>query len=416
MKYTILGAGIAGIGAGYRLGSEAIIYEAKSRYGGLLDNFVVEGFRFDQAIHLSFANEKIVRDVFDKTKYITHKPNPYNYVDGVWAKHPLQNNLFNLPTDKKILAVESLLGPKKDEINNYEDWLNSQFGEYFTQNYPARYTRKYWGCEPSELSINWVANRVYRPSVKEIIEGALIDTKHSTYYAKELRYPKTGGYRNFFEHIAENLNIKLNHKVTSINLKEKAIEFNSRKKISYKNLISSLPLPEIINLIQEVPDAVKEAADKLEATSIILGSVGFNKKINVPGLWFYIYDEDIPFARVHAPCIKSEANCPPNKFSLQFEMYTSKKNPNKLSENSLKEKILKALEIMNLATEKDVIFIDIRKIKYGNVIFYTGMENNRKIVKDYLSDNEIISIGRFGEWDYLWSNQSFLSGYNSVNQ
>jgi hypothetical protein len=40
------------------------------------------------------------------------------------------------------------------------------------------------------------------------------------------------------------------------------------------------------------------------------------------------------------------------------------------------------------------------------------MESNRQIVIDYLNSMNIKSIGRFGEWDYLWSNQSFMSGYN----
>ena len=68
-KVVILGAGSAGIGAGYRFGKAAEIYEARERYGGLCDNFTVQGFRFDTAVHLSFAHEELVRTVFDKTPY-----------------------------------------------------------------------------------------------------------------------------------------------------------------------------------------------------------------------------------------------------------------------------------------------------------------------------------------------------------
>jgi hypothetical protein len=34
----------------------------------------------------------------------------------------------------------------------------------------------------------------------------------------------------------------------------------------------------------------------------------------------------------------------------------------------------------------------------------------RKVVRDYLSSVGIETIGRFGEWDYLWSDQSLMSG------
>jgi len=42
------------------------------------------------------------------------------------------------------------------------------------------------------------------------------------------------------------------------------------------------------------------------------------------------------------------------------------------------------------------------------------MEDDRKTVLEFLESKNIKSIGRFGEWDYLWSNQSFMSGYNSI--
>lgn len=41
---VILGAGIAGIGAGYKLGKSATLYEKRNRYGGLCDNFTLNGF------------------------------------------------------------------------------------------------------------------------------------------------------------------------------------------------------------------------------------------------------------------------------------------------------------------------------------------------------------------------------------
>ena len=38
----------------------------------------------------------------------------------------------------------------------------------------------------------------------------------------------------------------------------------------------------------------------------------------------------------------------------------------------------------------------------------------RKKVIDYLASVGIETIGRFGEWDYLWSDQSLLSGLNLI--
>ena len=49
--------------------------------------------------------------------------------------------------------------------------------------------------------------------------------------------------------------------------------------------------------------------------------------------------------------------------------------------------------------------------KYANVIFDHNIYKSREIVRDYLASIGIETIGRFGEWDYLWSDQSLLSGF-----
>ena len=91
----ILGAGIAGLGAALKardLGRDYLVCEAGTRAGGLLDNFEIQGFRFDQAVHLSFAKESFVRDIFDKTPYITHPSTSRCFESDRWLKHPVQNN------------------------------------------------------------------------------------------------------------------------------------------------------------------------------------------------------------------------------------------------------------------------------------------------------------------------------------
>ena len=82
MKIAILGSGISGIGAAYKLLKSNIssqIFEKNNRWGGLIDNFSIKGFRFDKFIHLSFAKEKSVNDVFFKSEFNSHDPIAYNF-------------------------------------------------------------------------------------------------------------------------------------------------------------------------------------------------------------------------------------------------------------------------------------------------------------------------------------------------
>lgn len=117
---AILGGGIAGLGAAYRaanLNRKAVIFESRNSAGGLLDNFSIDGFRFDHAVHLSFANKNhIARKVFDKTKYLTHPSDSYCIEGDYKLKHPVQNNLFPLPLNERFKLVSSFLRRPKIKI------------------------------------------------------------------------------------------------------------------------------------------------------------------------------------------------------------------------------------------------------------------------------------------------------------
>lgn len=416
---VILGAGIAGISAGYFLTEEQpIIYESSKTYGGLCNSFFIKGFTFDNAIHMSFTNTKECREIFDKTDYFMQKPNPYNYYYGTWLKHPVQNNLFNLPINEKITAIKDFINKPemRKNFNNYEEWLISNYGNYIAEKFPMVYTRKYWTIEAKRLGTSWIDRRMHKPSLEELLYGAMDEDTNNVYYAKEMRYPQKGGFKKFLSPMAEKINIKYNKKAILIDTDKKFIGFDDGTKTYYSTLVSSIPLPEIIRIIKDVPHDVQNASNNLLYTSVALISVGFKKIINTKSTWIYIYDEDIPAARAYFPHLKSINNSPNGCSSIQFEVYYSKYKKLNMDDESLKKCILNSIIKMNLATDKDVVFMELKKIEYANVIFENNIYENRQIVKKFLKEKDIISIGRFGEWDYFWSDQSFMSGKNAADK
>ena len=63
----ILGAGISGLGAAYKLscnGRQTVVLEKDTTYGGLCGNFTIDGFRFDRFVHFSFAKDEQVNRIF----------------------------------------------------------------------------------------------------------------------------------------------------------------------------------------------------------------------------------------------------------------------------------------------------------------------------------------------------------------
>ena len=215
--------------------------------------------------------------------------------------------------------------------------------------------------------------------------------------------------------MAKAIDIKYNYDVIRIDVKEKILYFSNNSFYKYDELISSIPL-NILPYLLSSPQEILDCASKLEATSIAIVSLGFNKPTIAKKLWFYVYDEDILFARVYSPSKKSPHNAPQGTSSLQAEIYFSKFKPldSMIDRSKILEHTINCFIKMGICKREDIIASDVRIIKYGNVIFNKDMHKNRKKILDYIESLGIYTIGRFGKWEYLWSDESFLSGKDMI--
>ncbi len=421
MGTIILGSGISGISAGYHLekaGEPVVIYEKDSDWGGLCGNFTIDGFRFDRFVHFTFTDDPYIKGIFQKSSPLYDHPSiSTNYYKGYWLKHPAQNNLAPLPTEDKVQIIKGFINRKEkpvEQISDYEEWLRVQFGDYFAENFPFKYTRKYWGLEPKELETKWVGNRMHSPDLDEVLRGAFEVQDKNFYYTKYMRYPKNGGFRSILDDCRKGLDIRFNKEVVKIDPKDKVVTFKDGTTQNYTRLISSLPLPEIVKMIDGTPSEVVKAGDSLHNTCGYMISLGFKRPDVAKYLWFYIYDEDILSSRVYSPSLKSPDNVPEGCSSLQAEVFFDCKADIPKPEIVLKNTIEK-LSKMGLFTEDEIVVKDIRFEKYANVTFDKAIYTNRQIVLDYLQSQGIESIGRFGKWEYMWTFQAFEDGMTCVN-
>lgn len=417
--HIILGGGVAGLAASYAArqatGQGLPIYEAGARPGGLLDSFEARpGWRFDHGVHLSFASEPEVRAVFDQTPYLTHEARSLNWDRGHWLRHPVQNNMHPLPAQDKAELIMGLVNRPELTIGNYRDWLVYQYGEPMAERWPLTYTRKYWTLDASEMGTDWIGSRMRRSDLREVLLGAMTDDTPNSYYISQMRYPERGGYRAFIEPLMAAADVRCGHRAVGVDWRRREVRFDNGGTAGYDRMISTMPLPELVRLMPDVPADVAQAADSLYATRMDLISIGLSREAVSPSLWFYIYDEDILAARVYSPSWKSPHNAPPGCSSLQFEVYSSRHKPLTLSVEALTENCLQALERMGLAGRDEVVFTHHKHVPYANVVFDLGMEARRNRVREWVQSKGIVLAGRFGEWDYLWSNQAFMSGMRAA--
>jgi protoporphyrinogen oxidase len=417
----VLGAGIAGLAYAHEKSKSrgnTVVCEANAFPGGLCHSFTIQSpmgaFTFDSAVHLSFTSNETARFFFDKTEYVKHEPIASNYINGHWLKHPVINNLFSLDIPDKVSCIKSFVERQEyPQINNYGEWLKASYGDEIAARFYYPYTRKYWTVEPEALTTSWIGIRLNKPDIERMLHGSFSPVTGNDYYTQEMRYPSgNGGYETFLRPLVGGTIIEYNKRAVKIDTDLKQVRFSDGTEYGYNTLVSSMPLPELAQMIEKAPVEIQEKAKKLKATKVSLVSIGFCKPDIAKYLWFYIYDEDILAARVNSSSIKSEGNVPAGTSSLQFEVYHYPDDV--INKNTIIENVLRSLKRMNICNEDDIIFVDYRLLPCGNVIFLQDMEKDRDSVKEYVADKGIKLIGRFGEWDYLWSDQSYLSGKIAV--
>ncbi|MCM1106144.1 MAG: FAD-dependent oxidoreductase [Blautia sp.] len=420
-KIAILGAGPAGISAAYHLkkaGIQATVYEKKDTYGGLCGGFTIDGFHFDNFAHLTFSKNPQVNALLEEqTPYLIHQPEAMNYYEGSWVRNPVQNNLCGLPVEDRISVITDYVNrEEKTEPKNYGQWLRLAYGDYFAEHFPYRYTRKYWTVEPESLETEWVKGRMYVPSLEEILRGAFESDTPNVHYSKEMHYPKEGGFQGFLKPLIEGIDIEYKKEVVKLAPGEKRITFADGSEESYDHLITTLPLSLLPEMTEGLPDSVCRAAERLDYTSGYMISVGVNKEISFPTIWFYIYDESILPARVYFPNKKAPNNVPEGCSSLQAEVYVSRYRSFEGTKEELQEKVIELLIGMGLFEKEDIMVKDIRFEEFANIMFTPDIYEARKTVREYLERQGILCAGRFGEWDYLWLEQSLLSGKRAAEE
>lgn len=419
MTNIILGAGITGLSASYHLRErqcDSLILEKESTYGGLCNSFCIDGFVFDTFAHISFDNEPYTYSMLDgKTDHLTHSSEALNFCDGNWVRNPVQNNLVGLPVEERVKILESYIKrPTNADVNNYAEWLNSHFGSYFAARYPGRYTRKYWTVEADKLEPKWIEGRMTTPDLNVMLRNAMVENNEIAHYSKEARYPVKGGFKEYLRPLAKDTKILYNVTVTQIDVVAKQVTLSDGTVLDYDGIVSTIPLPELINVIKDVPGEIRECADRLDYTSGAMISLGFNRPKICPRLWFYIYDEDIYPSRIYSPDWKSINNVPDGCSAIQAEVDFSKYKPLKCNLDDLKEEVIDQLLRLELFDRSDIVVSDIRYREYVNVMFTPQIYDMRAKIHGYLDDIGVSYAGRWGMWDYLWVGQSFRSGRDAA--
>ncbi len=420
-RIAILGTGMAGLGAAHHLrenGRACTLFDKKAYAGGHTMSHRRGGFVFDEGPHVSFTRNERLRSMFEKAVGgALLKVDAYidNYWQGHWVRHPVITNMHGLPTETTIACIRDYVQARsiaEPRIANYEDWLLASYGRAYAETFPMRYTEKYHTTGAANLTTDWVGPRLYQASLDEVLHGALLPESPNIHYVQDYRYPARDGFVAFLNHLIGDSEIRLEHEVVGIDPRQRVLRFRGGATAGYDSLISSVPLPDLIPMIDGAPRDVREAAGRLACTTVVLVNLGVDRPDVSRASWTYFYDRELPFSRVSFPRTFSPHVVPEGAGSIQAEVYFSKKyRPLDVPPEALIDPVIEGLRQCGVIQPADrIIFREAMLIPYANIIFDLERAPALAVVHGFLDDLRIAWCGRYGDWGYLWTDEAFESG------
>lgn len=416
---SILGAGPAGLSTAYYLKKNYYIWEKNNKIGGGCRTEKIDGFSFDYGGHIFYTRNQEVRALLNeliKNNLRCLPREAWIYSKSTYTRYPFQANLYGLPVEVVKECILGLMkaklkyGERPNRFANFEDFIYKVFGEGIAKHFMISINLKQWAAPLKEMTTEWMGDFIPLPSLEEVLEGSLKMAPRCIGINANFIYPRKGGIQAIFDSFVPQIqNLHLNSKVTSISLKNRSFELNGEKKNFYEKLVSTLPLTELIQILDSPPPEIKLASEKLRWTSLYIVNIGIDRPSLSDKQRVYYPEDDYIFHKLGYYQNQSPDMVPPGKSAVSAEISFSKIRS--ISKDTLVERTIEDLiKAEVLYPEDEILLTPILTLPYAYVIYDHQRQKTVSFIKQFLEKNDVFLCGRYAQWEYQNMEQNILAG------
>lgn len=422
----ILGAGLSGLSAAYHLkGRDFIVAEKSGNVGGICTSEQKNGFTFDQTghwFHVKNPRTKALANTLFGDGLVEIERKTFVFSHNVFTQYPFQSNTFGLPPQ---VIKECVLGfvkayyenDRSRAKENFYEWCMAYLGEGISKHFMIPYNTKIYTVHPKDYASHWCDYYVPKPTLEQVIEGAVTapEQKNIGYNAKFL-YPRENGIGELPKRLFENCGKErfiFKCEPLEIDPASKTAKLSNGAEIRYNRLISSIPLNRFLRLLKD-PEGLPahEIADRMKIAHVSYLNAAFKRPCAHPGHWFYIPEEKFMPYRVGSFSNIYSKLAPFGKGSAYIEYTHQEENCNI---SLFEQKSIELLLAMKLiGSEKEIEFMDYRKIDAGYVIFHKEYFDDMSQIGKWCRKNSVSLVGRYGKWTYSAMEDAILDGMDAA--
>jgi protoporphyrinogen oxidase len=424
----IIGAGLTGLSCAHHLGKDYLLIEKEAEPGGMVRTRIRHGgFHCDGTghwLHLRNAEMKALVNRLLPAQLAEYERKAVIHLCGAFTPYPFQANTYGLPREVVMECLLGLLKARHPEDfglptpstppQNFRECVERLFGEGICKYFMVPYNEKLMGVKLEEISATYADRFIPKPSLEDVIKGALGFSRESLGYNAKFVYPREGGIGALARALADSLTLppRYNTSVKQIDLKSKTAVLSTGETVRFKHLVNTMALPRFIAALTEVPEEIRAATAKLRATTVHYFDIGVRGPGDIASLhhWTYFPEPEFIFYRAGSYSAVHADAAPAGCRSYYVEMSGGVQEWLKRPEE-LKQRVLADLKKARVFSDRDeILFMELCDIPYAYVVFDENYETVRGQILDWLAQQETASCGRWGGWNYGGMEDALLEG------
>ena len=434
----VLGAGPAGLTAGYLLGKAGrpvTILEAEDQVGGLAKTVEIDGYRFDLGGHRFFTKVAEVDALWHEVlgeEFLLRPRMSRIY----WNKRFLDYPLRGPDVIRKLGPVElarclasyvrAAARPSKTE-DSLEEWVTNRFGRRLFELFFKTYNEKVWGVPASEIRSEWAAQRIKGLSFFSAAKAAFFGNRGNKIKSLigQFNYPRFGPGQMWDAMTAaieeQGGVVRLEAPVERIELAGSRVVEVAAGGVSYplpEAVISSLPLRSVVAMTTPAPpQEVVDAARGLRYRDFLTVALVVDGQDLFPDNWIYIHEPDVRVGRIQNYRSWSPWMVPdPDKACVGLEYFCFAGDDLwTMSDGALVELAATELDRLGLAARSKVERGFAIRVPKAYPIYDADYADRVAVIRGWLDGIENLQqVGRNGLHRYNNSDHSMLTAMRAV--
>jgi len=442
-KVVVLGAGVTGLSAAYRLSKnpkfEVHVIEKEALAGGICRSFNEGDFILDYGPHKFYTLldgiveelESLMGDdllVRDKTQNL--------YMQGKYFSFPLKMSemLLRFPPTKSAKVLSSfgkqIVANKftRQEAKSYEDFIIERFGRGLFEEIFEPMAKKIYGA-PQELDRKLAEVRISSPGLVAVMKQILLNRADRTVSAPTFHYPKLG-YGMIPQRLKEGVEknggkIHLGAKITQIDVKAGRVSSIAMETANGEQLrlpcdfcVYTIPISALDNLISEgLPADIRQATRFVGYRHTVIHYYLLKSKPVLPAMWVFFPEKQFRFGRLSEMPKFSPHTAPEGHTSLMVDFTCEDNDPVwSMDDKDLGNMLYDQMQPLKLFGKEQVVKHFSRRFRNAYPIYSLGYQQNIEAIRrlEALYAN-LFFIGRLGDFNYNNADQCMDMGFAAAD-